>query len=64
MRIEAIIQRLEQAKDELAREAMEQTGGRGAFDYGRASGMYAGLEMAKNLLVEMYTEKERRTFDM
>jgi hypothetical protein len=36
--------------------------GKDGFDYGRAVGMYAGLEHAKRTLIDMIAEKERRDF--
>lgn len=62
MRPEAYLQRIEAEKARLAKEAMEKPGGGDAFAYGRAVGMYAGLDLAANLLIGMFAEKERDDF--
>lgn len=64
MRAAQFLQRLEDEKTRLARESLEKPNGRDAFDYGRAAGMYAGLEHAKRVLLELFDEKERRDFDL
>ena len=64
MRIEAFLQRLVQAQADLARDALEQPQGRDTFEYGRVVGMYAGLELAKTVLIDMVAEKERKDFDI
>jgi hypothetical protein len=60
MRIEAFLQRLVQAQADLARDALEQPQGRDTFEYGRVVGIYAGLELAKTVLIDMVAEKERK----
>lgn len=64
MRIEAFLQRLVQAQADLARDALEQPQGRDTFEYGRVVGMYAGLELAKTVLIDMVAEKERKDFNI
>lgn len=64
MRIEALLRRLEQSQVELARDAMEQPQSRDVFEYGRVVGMYAGLELAKTVLIDMVAEQERRDFNL
>ncbi len=64
MRIETLLQRLEQSQADLARDALQQPQGRDTFEYGRVVGMYAGLELAKTVLIDMVAEKERRDFDL
>lgn len=64
MRIETFLQRLETAQAELAKEALERPVGREAFDYGRAVGLYAGLELAKQTIIDMVAEHERKGFDL
>jgi hypothetical protein len=59
-----LLQRLETAQAELAKEALERPTGKDGFDYGRAVGMYAGLELAKTTLIEMVAERERKDFDL
>lgn len=58
------LQRLETAQAELAKEALERPAGREAFDYGRAVGLHAGLELAKQTIIEMVAEHERKGFDL
>lgn len=64
MRIEALLQRLEQSQVDLARDALGQPQSRDTFEYGRVVGMYAGLELAKTVLIDMVAERERRDFDL
>lgn len=64
MRIETLLQRLEAEQNALAREAMERPAGRDAFDYGRAVGMYAGIAHARDVLLDMISERERKDFDL
>jgi hypothetical protein len=64
MRIETLLQRLEQAQAELARDALQQPQGRDLYEYGKVIGMYAGLELAKTTLIDMVAEKERKDFDL
>jgi hypothetical protein len=58
------LQRLETEQAQLAKEALERPSGREAFDYGRAVGLYAGLERAKQAIIEMVAEHERKGFDL
>jgi hypothetical protein len=60
MRIEVLLQRLEQSQADLARDALEQPQGRDLFEYGKVVGIYAGLELAKTVLLDMVAEKERK----
>ena len=64
MRIETLLQRLEQAQGELSRDALQQPQARDTFEYGRVVGMYAGLELAKTVLIDMVAEKERKDFNI
>ena len=64
MRIETLLQRLEQSQSELARDALQQPQGRNLYEYGKVIGMYAGLELAKTVLIDMVAEKERKDFDL
>ena len=58
------LQRLETAQAELAKEALERPAGQGGFDYGRVVGMYAGLALAKETIIDMVAEHERKGFDL
>lgn len=63
MRIETLLQRLEAEQAKLAHQSMEQPLP-GEFNYGKAVGMYAGLELAKRVLVDTVAEKDRREFNL
>jgi len=64
MRIEVLLQRLEQSQADLARDALEQPQGRDLFEYGKVVGIYAGLELAKTVLIDMVAEKERKDYNL
>ena len=64
MRLETLLQRLETEQARLAHEALKQPTAGTTFEYGRVVGMYAGLERAKQTLLDMVEEKERRDFDL
>tara|TARA_R110000868_G_scaffold398600_1_gene671860 strand:- start:4696 stop:4890 length:195 start_codon:yes stop_codon:yes gene_type:complete len=57
VKIETLIQRLEAEQIKLASEALAQPSGRELFDYGRAVGMYAGLEHAKRTILAAVNER-------
>ena len=59
-----ILQRLEAEQTRLAKESLEQPGGRDAFEYGRAVGMHAGLEHAKRTLLEMFADTEKSRYEL
>lgn len=63
MRLETLLQRLEAEQATLARQTLEQPQP-GDFNYGRAVGMYAGIDVAKRVLVELVAEKEKRDFNL
>lgn len=48
----------------LAQEALAQPQHRDTFEYGRVVGMYAGLERAMTVLVELVRETEERNFNL
>lgn len=64
MRIETLLQRLETAQAELAKEALERPAGTTSFEYGRVVGMHAGLEHAKRVLIDTVAERERKDFNL
>jgi hypothetical protein len=64
MKIEVLLQRLELEQARIASDALGHPAGKDGFDYGRAVGMYAGLEHAKRTLIELVAEKERRDFNL
>ena len=57
------LQRLDVEQSKLAHEALQHPQP-GDFNYGKAVGMYAGLEMAKRALLDLVAEKERKDFDL
>jgi hypothetical protein len=63
VRLEQLLQRLEAEQVTLAQQSLEQPIP-GDFNYGKAVGMYAGLEMAKRVLIDMVAEKDRRDFNL
>lgn len=63
MRIETLLQRLEAEQASLARQSLEQPVP-GEFNYGKAVGMYAGLEVAKRVLIDLVAETERKGFKL
>lgn len=62
MRIETLLQRLEAEQSAMAVEAMERPSGKTEFDYGRVIGIYAGLQRAKDILIETVAEANKRDF--
>lgn len=59
-----LLQRLVEEQAMLARETLEQPSGREAYDFGRAVGLYAGIERAKIVLIDLVKEHEKRGFDL
>lgn len=59
-----ILRRLEDRQTELAASALAAPQQRDAFEYGRMCGMYAGFEDAKNILVGIIEEKDRRDAEL
>ena len=64
MKIEVLLQRLEEEQATLAVETLTQPSGREAYDFGRAVGLYAGIERAKIVLIDLVKEHERKGFDL
>ena len=60
MKIAVLIQRLEAEQARLASEALAQPSGKDGFDYGRAVGMYAGLEHAKRTILAAIGEQNAK----
>ena len=61
MKLEHLLQRLEAEQAKLAHEALQHPQP-GEFNYGRAVGLYAGLDVAKRVLMDMVADKERSDF--
>jgi len=64
VRIEALLRLLEEEQVNLAKEALQHPQGRDMFDYGRAVGLYAGLTHARDLIINLVAERERKDFDL
>lgn len=64
MKIEMFLQRLEAEQARLAKEALERPSGKDTFDYGRAVGLYAGIEHAKQTILNMIAEHEHKGYDL
>lgn len=62
MRVEILLRRLEDEQKTLAIEALSRPQGKDTYDYGRVVGIYAGLEQAKNLILDTMAEKEAKDF--
>jgi hypothetical protein len=60
MRVEQFIQRIEAEQIKFARDALEKPSNRTEYGYGYAAGVYAGLKMAGDLLLNILAEKERK----
>lgn len=63
MRLNVFIQRIEGEKARVAKEAMESPSA-DVFAHGRIVGVYAGLDLAQNLLLDLLAEKERNDFNL
>lgn len=64
MRLESLIQCIEREQATLAADALARPSGREAFDYGRVVGIYEGFERAKQAIIAMVAEKERKDFNL
>lgn len=64
MKAEQYLQRLKAEQTKLACSTLERPAGRDAFEYGRAVGIYAGLQMAEQVLLDMLADKERKDFNL
>lgn len=58
MSIERAIMLIEKEQQELAVAALRSPNSRDSFEYGRVSGVYAGLERAKEVLISTIVSKE------
>lgn len=54
------LQVLEAEQRKFAQEALQQPAARDSFEYGRICGIYAGLQLAREVLEADYAETERR----
>ena len=60
MRPEAYIRAIEAEKAKLASEALSAPAARDGFEYGRVSGLHAGLERAKQIVLDLVNEDDER----
>lgn len=58
MNVPKIILALEKEQAEMAAAALKRPNARDAFEYGRVSGHYAGLERAIQIIVNTMKEEE------
>ena len=59
-----ILQLLEAEMSAMATSALKTPSGRDAFEYGRAVGMYAGLQRAFEVVGAAHADEERAGFDL
>ena len=64
MRLDALLQRLEAEQNKIAHETLQQPSGPDPFNYGRAVGLYHGIELAKTVLIELVNETEQRKYNL
>lgn len=64
MNLNALLQRIGAEQAELAREALARPAARDSFEYGRVAGLHAGLELAKELIVQTLRDEEAKTFNL
>lgn len=64
MRLELFLRRLEEEQANLAKAALQNPQNRDLFEYGRVVGIYSGLEQAKQVLLDLVDEKDRKDFDL
>lgn len=57
--VDALLRRLDAEQADHARQALTTPQNRDAFEYGRMAGLYAGLEQAKTLLLNLMDEADR-----
>lgn len=62
MLVDVLLRKLEEEQARLAKEALQQPQTPHEFSYGRAVGLYAGLEHAKTILLELIDDKNKRDF--
>ncbi len=58
--INDLVRRLEERQAELAKAALGTPAAKTEFEYGRVSGQYAGLEDAKNLILNFVADKDAK----
>lgn len=58
--INDLVRRLEERQAVLAKDALAAPAARTEFEYGRVSGHFAGLEDAKNLILNFVADKDAK----
>lgn len=58
MSIERAVMLIEREQQDLAAAALRSPNSRDAFEYGRVSGVYAGLERAKEILLSTLVSED------
>lgn len=64
MNTQLFVQRLEAEQASLAKAALGRPADRDAFEYGRVVGLYAGLEQAKQVVLNLNAELEEKGRDL
>lgn len=59
MRPDPVLLAIERKQAEIARQAMEQPGS-DLFAYGRACGVYAGLALARQVVLDTLADREEK----
>jgi hypothetical protein len=59
---QAILRALEQKQKSVAEEALKAPRDGSTYEYGRAVGMYAGLDMAREVIVQALQDEKVKTF--
>lgn len=57
---DVLLRRLDDEMRSLAITAVAAPNGRDAFEYGRVSGIYAGLSKARDLLLDLLAEQDAK----
>ena len=61
---DALLRKLDEQRQALAEAAFAKPQGRDAFEYGRMCGLYAGLSLARDLLVNLLDEADAAQRDL
>lgn len=56
--VEEIIARIERRRAEVADQSLSGPGGREAFDFGYACGVYGGLKMALEVIADVLDDED------
>lgn len=64
MRAEDVVRLLDTKRDEIAHQSLKQPARPTEFEFGRSVGLYAGLTVAREAVLAMFAERERKDFDL